>query len=225
MANQNRAIEFGLLFSLPAMAARWILAEPMVRVLFEHGRFGPDDTVRTAGALAAYAAGLPAFMLVKALTPGFFAREDTKTPLYVAIIAIAANVGLNAFFLFQTNLAQVGIALASSLAGWLNALALGTILMRRGQLVPDERLKSRAVRMAGATLGMCVVLWFALGPLARPLSHPDLTGVVALLGLCGVGGVVYLALGAMLGVINMSELRFLLRRKPGVRPIDPGEPQ
>jgi putative peptidoglycan lipid II flippase len=225
MANQNRAIEFGLLFSLPSMMALWILAEPMVRVLFEHGRFGPDDTVRTAGALGAFAVGLPAFMLVKALTPGFFAREDTKTPLYVAIIAIVVNVGLNAFFLFQTSLAQVGIALASSLAGWLNALALGAILMRRGQLVPDGRLKSRAMRVAGTTLGMGVVLWFALGPLARPLAHPDLTGVVALLGLCVLGGVVYLALGAMLGVINLSELRFVLRREPGVRPIDPGEPQ
>ncbi len=224
MANQNRAIEFGLLFSLPSMAALWILAEPMVRVLFEHGRFGPDDTVRTAGALAAFAVGLPAFMLVKALTPGFFAREDTKTPLYVAIIAIAANVGLNAFFLFQTSLAQVGIALASSLAGWLNALLLGAILMRRGHLVPDGRLKSRAMRMAGATLGMGVVLWFALRPLARLLAHPDLTGVVALLGFCALGGVVYLALGALLGVINLSELRFLLRREPGVRPSDPGEP-
>src|SRR5437763_1744579 len=83
-----------------AMVALWILAEPMVRVLFEHGRFGPDDTVRTAGALAAYAVGLPAFMLVKALTPGFFAREDTKTPLYTAIVSILVNVALNAFFVF-----------------------------------------------------------------------------------------------------------------------------
>jgi putative peptidoglycan lipid II flippase len=225
MANQNRAIEFGLLFSLPSMAALWILAEPIVRVLFEHGRFGPGDTVRTAGALGAFAVGLPAFMLVKALTPGFFAREDTKTPLYLAIIAIVVNVGLNAFFLFQTSLAQVGIALASSLAGWLNALLLGAMLMHRGQLVPDGRLKSRAMRVAGATLGMGVVLWFALGPLARPLAHPNLTGVVALLGLCVLGGVVYFALGAMLGVINLSELRFVLRREPGVRPIDPGERQ
>ena len=53
----------------------------MIRVLFEHGRFGPEDTLRTAGALAAFAVGLPAFVLVKALTPGFFAREDTRTPL------------------------------------------------------------------------------------------------------------------------------------------------
>jgi putative peptidoglycan lipid II flippase len=224
MANQNRAIEFGLLFSLPSMVALWLLAVPMVRVLFEHGRFGPDDTLRTAGALAAYAVGLPAFMLVKALTPGFFAREDTKTPLYTAIASILVNVALNAFFVFGTSLAQVGIALASSLSGWLNALLLGVILMRRGDLVADQRLKARALRMAGATLGMGVVLWFALRWLAPQLAHPDLMGVVALLGLCALGGIVYLALGALLGVIKLAELRFLVRREPGVTPVDPGEP-
>jgi putative peptidoglycan lipid II flippase len=224
MVNQNRAIEFGLLFSLPSMVALWLLAVPMVRVLFEHGRFGPDDTLRTAGALAAYAVGLPAFMLVKALTPGFFAREDTKTPLYTAIASILVNVALNAFFVFGTSLAQIGIALASSLSGWLNALLLGGILMRRGHLVPDQRLKSRALRMTGATLGMGVVLWFALRQLVAPLTHPDLMGVVALLGLCAVGGIVYVALGAVLGVVNLAELRFLVRREPGVTPVDPGEP-
>jgi putative peptidoglycan lipid II flippase len=225
MANQNRAIEFGLLFSLPSTMALWILAEPMVRVLFEHGRFGPDDTLRTAGALAAFAVGLPAFMLVKALTPGFFAREDTKTPLYAAIVSILANVAMNAYFVFGTSLAQVGIALASSLSGWLNALLLGAILMRRGQLVPDGRLKSRVPRTVGATLGMGILLWFALRELSRPLSQPDLTGIAVLLGLCALGAVAYAALGAVLGVVKLSELRFMLRREPGVRPIDPGEPQ
>jgi putative peptidoglycan lipid II flippase len=225
MANQNRAIEFGLLFSLPAALALWQLAEPMIRVLFERGRFGPDDTLRTASALAAFAVGLPAFIVVKALTPGFFAREDTKTPLYVAIVAIAANLALNAFFLFQTNLAQVGIALASSLSGWLNALLLGAVLMQRSQLVPDQRLLSRALRTAGATLGMGVMLWVVLRGLTPALAHPDLIGVVALFGLCALGGITYAALGAILGVINLSELRFLLRREPGIRPIDPGEPQ
>ncbi len=225
MANQNRAIEFGLLFSLPAALALWQLAEPMIRVLFERGRFGPDDTLRTASALAAFAVGLPAFILVKALTPGFFAREDTKTPLYIAIAAIASNVALNAIFLFQTNLAQVGIALASSLSGWLNALLLGAILMRRDQLEPDRRLLSRAMRVAVATVGMGAVLWLALRQLAPALAHPDLVGVIALLGLCALGGVVYAALGALLGVVNLSELRFLVRREPGITPVDPGEPQ
>src|SRR5437868_523636 len=151
MANQNRAIEFGLLFSLPAMAALWLLAEPMIRVLFEHGRFGADDTLRTAGALAAYAVGLPAFMLVKALTPGFFAREDTRTPPYIALISIVANIGLNAAFIFGTSLAQVGIALASSLSGWLNALLLAAVLLSRNHWQPDPRLTSRTWRVALAT--------------------------------------------------------------------------
>ncbi len=93
MANQNRAIEFGLLFSLPSIAALWILAEPMIRVLFEHGKFGRRRHAAHGGRAGAYAIGLPAFMLVKALTPGFFAREDTRTPLYTAIASIVVNVG------------------------------------------------------------------------------------------------------------------------------------
>jgi putative peptidoglycan lipid II flippase len=224
MANQNRAIEFGLLFSLPSLAALWILAEPMIRVLFEHGRFGPEDTVRTAGALAAYAVGLPAFMLVKALTPGFFAREDTRTPLYTAIVSIVVNVALNAFFVLGTPLAQVGIALASSLAGWLNAIMLAAILMRRGHLVPDQRLTSRTLRTAVATVGMAIVLWVALRFMPGPLAHPDIMGVAGLLGLCLLGGLAYAVLGMALGVVSLAELRAMVRRQPGVRPVDPGEP-
>src|SRR5687767_3429688 len=148
MANQNRAIEVGLLFSLPAAVALWLLAEPIIRVLFERGRFGPEDTWRAGGALAAFAVGLPAFVLVKALTPGFFARQDTRTPLYIAIAAIAVNVALNAAFLYGTALAHVGIALASSLSGWLNAALLSVILLRRRQWLPDARLRQRAWRVA-----------------------------------------------------------------------------
>jgi putative peptidoglycan lipid II flippase len=223
MANQNRAIEFGLLFSLPATAALWILAEPMIRVLFEHGKFGPDDTVRAAGALGAYAAGLPAFMLIKALAPGFFARHDTRTPLYIALVAIALNVALNAAFVFGTTLAQVGIALASSLSGWVNALLLAAVLLNRGHWVADARLTSRTWRVALATAGMTAALGGLLALLGPALARPDLTGAVALLGICAAGGAVYGALGAALGVVRLAEMRFLLRRAPGVRPADPTE--
>jgi putative peptidoglycan lipid II flippase len=214
MANQNRAIEFGLLFSLPSTAALWILAVPMIRVLFEHGRFGPDDTLRTAGALAAYAAGLPAFMLIKALTSGFFARHDTRTPLHIALVAIGLNVVLNAVFVLGTPLAQVGIALASSISGWVNALLLGIVLLRRGHWVPDPRLKSRTWRMAIATLGMAAALCGLLAALKPALAHPDVTGVIALLGICALGGLVYGALGALLGVVKLGEIRGALRRRP-----------
>src|SRR6185436_11252812 len=187
------------LFSLPATAALWILAEPMIRVLFEHGKFGPDDTVRTAGALGAYAVGLPAFMLIKALTPGFFARHDTRTPLYIALLAIMLNFALNAVLIFGTNLAQVGIALAQSLSGWVNALLLAAVLLSRGHWLPDPRLKQRIWRMALATIGMSAVLAALLLVLRPVLARPDLIGVVALLGLCAAGTLIYGALGAVLG--------------------------
>jgi putative peptidoglycan lipid II flippase len=223
MANQNRAIEVGLLLTLPAALALWLLAEPIVRVLFERGLFGPADTVRAAGALAAFAVGLPAFVLVKALTPGFFAREDTRTPLYIAIAAIAANVAFNVFFLYGTTLAHVGIALASSLSGWLNVAMLGTVLRRRRQWMPDQRLVSRSIRIVGATLGMGLALWMANRLLVAQLAQANLTGAVALAGVCALGLSLYGLLGALLGVVRLSELGAMLRRQPGLKPVDPGE--
>jgi putative peptidoglycan lipid II flippase len=223
MANQNRAIEFGLMLSLPAALALWLLADPLIRTLFERGRFGSDDTLRTASALAAFAVGLPAFVLIKALTPGFFAREDTRTPLYIATTAIVVNIVLNIVFLYGTTLAQVGIALASSLSGWLNAGMLAIVLRRRTQWVPDQRLISRSIRVVGATAGMGLVLWLVLVWLAQPLAHANFLGVVASLGACALGAIVYAALGALLGVVKLSELRFALRRQPGLSSIDPGE--
>jgi putative peptidoglycan lipid II flippase len=215
MANQNRAIEFGLLFSLPSTAALWILAEPMIRVLFEHGKFGADDTVRTAAALVAYSMGLPAFMLVKALTPGFFAREDTRTPLYTAIVSIAVNVALNAVFVLATPLAQVGIALSTSISGWLNAVLLAAVLRHRGHWRPDTRLVSRTWRIAVATLGMGAALSVGMMMLKAPLAHPTLEGVMALAAIVVLGGAVYGLLGMALGVIRLGELRAALRRPVG----------
>jgi putative peptidoglycan lipid II flippase len=223
MTNQNRAIEYGLLFSLPAALALWQLAEPIIRILFEHGRFTAEDTVRTSTALAAFAVGLPAFVVVKALTPGFFAREDTRTPLYIAIAAIATNIVLNIVFLYGTTLAQVGIALASSLSGWLNAALLAGVLWTRGHWAPDGRLKSRTPRVALATLGMGAVLWGALILLAPSLGRGTFVGIAALMGICALGGLAYAALGALLGVLRISELRYVLSRQPGVRATDPGE--
>ena len=135
---------------------------------------------------------------------------------------------LNIFFLYGTTLAQVGIALASSLSGWLNAALLAGALMRRKHWAPDTRLASRTVRVAVATLGMGAVLWGALVVLGPSLARGNLLGIATLLGVCALGGVVYGALGALLGVVKLSELRFVLRRQPnlgsaGLRSSDPGE--
>ena len=223
MASQNRAIEYGLLFSLPAALALWMLAEPIIRILFEHGRFTAQDTVRTASALAAFSVGLPAFVVVKALTSSFFAREDTRTPLYIALASISANVLLNVVFLYGTSLAQTGIALASSLSGWLNTALLAIVLVRRGQWIPDARLGTRSLGIAAATLGMGGALWAGLWGLAPWMAHASLMGVGALALVCTAGAAVYGLCGALLGVVKLSELRVVFRRPAGVRSADPGE--
>ena len=178
MADQNRAIEFGLLFSLPAAGRCGCSAEPIVRVLFERGSFGPEDTLRTAGALAAFAVGLPAFVLVKAFTPGFFAREDTRTPLIIAVVSIVVNVALNLLFLYGTALAQVGIALATSLSGWLNAVLLAVVLLRRdiGSPINGSRASAAHGRRHGRHGRRALVALILLTPV---VAHANLMGALA----------------------------------------------
>lgn len=139
LGSQNRAIEFALALTLPAAAALIAMPGPIVTVLFQRGAFDAAAAEATAGALAAFAAGLPAYVLIKALTPGFFAREDTKTPVKIAVVAMVANVAL-AVALMQV-LAHVGIALATALSAWFNAITLGILLVRRGHLAFDTRLR------------------------------------------------------------------------------------
>jgi putative peptidoglycan lipid II flippase len=218
MVNQNRAIEFALLLALPAALALALLADPIVRILFERGSFGATDTRRAAGALVAFAAGLPAFVLVKALLPGFYAREDTRTPLHAAIAAIAVNVALNVCFLLGTRLEHVGIALATSLSGWINALILGWSLHARRQLASDARLRRNAPRIVLASAVMGVVLWLAVDWLAAPLHGGTLSGGLTLAGLCLLGGLAYAGGSEALGVLRLAELRGLLRRQPGLKP-------
>ncbi|MDJ0896440.1 MAG: murein biosynthesis integral membrane protein MurJ, partial [Alphaproteobacteria bacterium] len=114
--SQNRAIEFSMLLTLPAAAALVAIAYPVIATLFERGAFTADDARAAAATLAAFALGLPAYVLVKALSPGFFAREDTATPVKVAVCALALNIVL-AYMLMQV-LAQVGIALAAAVTAW-----------------------------------------------------------------------------------------------------------
>src|SRR5262249_18139354 len=120
--SENRSLETALLLTLPAAVALFVAAHPIVRVLFERGAFTALDAYSTASMLAALAPGLPAFVLVKVFHPGFFAREDTKTPMIFAGIGMAANVML-ALLLFVV-LGSVGIAIATTIAGWIHVALL-----------------------------------------------------------------------------------------------------
>ncbi len=211
-ATQNRGVELALLLTLPAAAALIVLALPILAVLFERGAFGPADASATASALAAYAAGLPAFVLVKVLAPGFFAHRNTKTPVKVAVAAVTVNLvltlGLMQFF------AHVGVAIALSAAGWMQALTLLVLLARHGNFRLDRRARSNIPRIAAAAFGMAGVLVALRFLLAPALAGPALLRLAALAGLVAAGLVAFALLILALGVTDWRELRGRLRRQP-----------
>ena len=212
IATQNRGLELALLLTLPAAVALAVLAGPIFAVLFQRGAFSPADTAATAAALAAYAVGLPAFVLVKVLAPAFFARHDTATPVKVAITAMAINFCLT--IVLMQFLAHVGIALATTCAGWLNALTLLSLLVRRGHFRLDHRARRNLPRIGVAALGMGAVLMVLRIAAAPAFAGPVLVRIAALAGLVGAGLAVFAVLALALGIAEWRDLWGRLRRQP-----------
>ena len=211
-ATQNRGAELALLLTLPAAVGLAVLAQPILAVLFQRGAFGPTEAAETAAALAAYAVGLPAFVLVKVLAPAFFARHDTATPVKVAIGAMATN--LAATLLLMPFWAHVGVAFALSIAGWMQAAALSILLARRGHFRLDGRARTNLPRIAVSALAMGVALVVLRIVLAGALAGPVLLRLCALSALIAAGIVVFGALVMALGVTGWSDLRRQFRRQP-----------
>ena len=160
------AIRCVLLIAIPATVALAILAEPLLATLFQYGAFSEGDRTMAAASLRAYTLGLGAFMLVKVLAPGFYAREDMRTPVRIGIIAMVANMLLNAVFVFPLmwwlNLGHVGLALATSVSAWLNAMLLYRGLRREAVLPADGLPLKWLLQIMLATAAMIVTLAWML---------------------------------------------------------------
>jgi putative peptidoglycan lipid II flippase len=206
----NRAMELALLLTLPAAAGLALLAAPIVATLFQRGAFDVAATRATAAALGAYALGLPAFVLVKVFAPGFFARGDTTTPVVVGGGAMALNLVLNLVLVWP--LAHVGIALATSLAAWFNALTLAALLSRRGRLILDRRARRGLPRIAAAAAGMAALL-APLTPAVFAAGGGSVARAASLALLVALGAAAYAGLALAFGVVAPRELRALLRRR------------
>jgi putative peptidoglycan lipid II flippase len=209
-ASLNRGLELAMLLTLPAALALVVIPLPIIVVLFEHGEFERSAAYATAAALAAFGLGLPSFVLVKVLQPGFFAREDTKTPFKITVISVIANIALGLALFWP--LKHVGLALATSFAMWLNTGLLALALRRRGFFKLDRRCRARLPRIAAASLIMAVALWLAQ-ELLNDWLYGDLlsriTGLVVLVG----GGVLLYGAGALLfGAVRIDEIRASLKR-------------
>lgn len=210
---QNRSIEFAAALTLPATIALLVIPAPIIAVLFERGAFTAADTAATAPALAAYAAGLPAFVAIKVLQPGFFAREDTRTPMIYGGISMVVNV-VAAFGLFLL-FGHVGIAAATSIAAWVNTGLLAVSLARRGELVADAELKRRLPLLALASLLMGVGLFFAAIFLSPWIKDPRLVVEVAVIvALVAFGGALFALFCQLTGAIDLRRVVTGLRRRP-----------
>ncbi|MBV8165783.1 MAG: polysaccharide biosynthesis protein, partial [Alphaproteobacteria bacterium] len=212
VATQNRGVELALLLTLPAAAALAVLAQPILAALFERGAFGAGDVAATAAALSAYAAGLPAFVLVKVLAPGFFAHKDTATPVKVAIGSLTVNLLLT--IVLMQFLAHVGVAIALSAAGWMQASALLLLLARHGHFRLDRQARTNIPRIGAATLGMSAAVYALRFALAGMLAGPMTLRLGALAVLVVAGMAVFGALVLALGVTDLRQLRGRLRRQP-----------
>jgi putative peptidoglycan lipid II flippase len=190
------ALRLALIITLPAALGLALLASPILITLFQYEAFEVADVKMSAMSLAAYAAGLPAFIAVKVLAPGFYARQDTKTPVKIAITAMISNMGLNLLFvgsLLAIGFAgpHTGLALASSAAAYINAGLLYRMLRKQGVYTPEPGWGRVGTAVVLGCLAMVLALWWQYGDLEAWVQAPALHRATKLCLLIGVGVVVY----------------------------------
>ena len=204
-ASLTRGIELSMLLTLPAAIAMLAIPAPLISVLFERGDFTADSTSAVAMALAGFSLGLPGYVLIKVLQPGYFAREDTKSPMVMAAITVAVNIG--ASLLLFPKFGHVGIAIATSISAWVNVLLLWRGL--RGFLKVDGATWSRLARILFASALMGVAVW----ALSRSsfvidmLDGGEIVRAVALAILIGAGIGVYAVLALGLKATSLRDLK------------------
>lgn len=211
METQNRGIELALFLTLPATVAFIVVAEPIVRGLFQYGLFTAVDARRCGWALSAFSIGLPAYVLVKVLTPGYYARGDTRTPVRYAMISIAVNIAGNLVLIPLVG--HVGPPLATALASTTNVAMLYRTLARRGHFVADARLSRRLPRLLIAAAAMGGVLWAGARLLDPYLGGPLLMRYAALAVLVGSGIALYAVACFVTGAYRLADLKALMRRR------------
>nr|WP_051083988.1 murein biosynthesis integral membrane protein MurJ [Gilvimarinus chinensis] len=198
------AIRLVFLIALPAVVALLILAQPILTTLFQYGATTASDTAMATLSLRAYALGLLAFMLIKVLAPGFYARQDMKTPVRIGIIAMATNMVLNLLFVvplhFYYGIGHVGLALATAISAYINSALLYRGL-RRQQIFWRQRGWGRfAVQLVLANMAMGVLLFAALVLWPNWVEWGAFARVWRLAVICVAGAVVYAAVLVIFGL-------------------------
>jgi putative peptidoglycan lipid II flippase len=192
------ALRWALLIGVPATVALILLAGPLLSSLFQYGAFDARDVEMSARSLMAFALGLVAFMLIKVLAPGFYARQDTRSPVKYGVIAMGANTAMVLILIWP--LAHAGLALATSLAAFLNAGLLFFNLRRRDIYQPQPGWTRYLLQLTLANLVMGAVLWFGTGDLESWINASARERLWRLTGLIAAGGGSYLLTALAVGI-------------------------
>ncbi len=212
---QDKAVEYGALLSIPAAAALITLAAPVINILFERGRFTTQDTAMTALAVQAYSLGLPAYVLVKALTPNFFARGNTKTPVKYSIVVFATNLLFS--LLLMQKFGHIGIATATSIAAYVSLGQYIHGLKKRGYWQFSRAMKIKIAKIIFCSAFMSACLYGAEQALVLArlnwlaLSVWLKTAIFG--GLCILGVASFFIMAKLTGTIRLSDIIGLLKRK------------
>ncbi|MCS7047845.1 MAG: murein biosynthesis integral membrane protein MurJ [Verrucomicrobiae bacterium] len=194
-----RSLRLALFLCLPAACGLAVLAEPIIRLLYEHGRFDAVATSQTAACLRGYAVGLAAYAAIKVIAPTFYALNDARTPALVSISSIALNALFCYLFAFQFNLGAAGLALSTSAVATMNFLWLLTALRRKLQRIEGRQLLAASGRIALASIGMTLAVWFTYR-LTPSLDGWEVIGPII------VGVIVFGALAHLLRLRELGEL-------------------
>jgi len=188
----NWALRLVTLITIPACVGLFIMAAPILSSLFEYGKFTASDTYFASLSLMAYMLGLPAMICIKILAPGYYARQDTRTPVRIGIIAMVSNMAMNIAFvvplvMLDYEAPHIGLALATSLSAYINAMLLYSGLRDNGIFTPQSGWSAWVFRIVIASTAMAaVVLW--LNPSATQWSDWSLTGRLTNLAIIIISG-------------------------------------
>ncbi len=204
------AVRSVLLIAVPSAVALMLLAEPILITLFQYDAFTVKDVGMAAWSLRAYSLGLIAFMLIKVLAPGYYARQDIATPVAIGIKAMAANMLLNFIFvlplMYYWNVGHVGLALATSVSAWLNAGLLLRGLLREGVYQFQGGWWAYLARLFVATVVMATVVVVVVSAPGDWLAWAWYDRAVQMAVVCGAGVVAYL-MTHLLGGTRLRQLR------------------
>jgi len=210
--------------TIPAAVGLVILREPIVQVLFQHGRFVAESTRLTARALLYYALGLPAFAAVKLIVPAFYSTQDTRTPVRVAVITMLANILLNVVFLvyFFAKLKNGGPALASALAAYFNVFTLFVIFRLRFGRLGTRDIAASLAKIAVCASAMGVVCWGALRYSQFDSINHFFPRLVVFVSLIGGATLTYLGVAWALRCTEISEVYGIAFHSAGAETAKPG---